>query len=164
MATVLGTILISLDPGLYKDAGVLSEGTAGVPLLLHYAAHVLFSSVFFVMTAPFYLLALCPMGMAFTARTFCAVRVLSLISSFWPRFIPVSWVLPAHASIVGVSWAWTRWCCSGIESVSAASALRYYSFRTGSAGEPEKSRWPSTAPSCLPHFSSWSFRALPGRY
>ena len=100
-AMIVGTMLISLGLGLYKDAGLLSGGIAGVSFLLHYAAHVPFSSAFFVLNAPFYLLALRQLGVAFTARTFCAVTILSLMTSLWPRFISVSWVHPAYASIVG---------------------------------------------------------------
>ncbi len=49
-------------------------------LLIHYATHLPFGVVFFVINLPFYWLSVRRMGAAFTLKTFCAVGLVSLFS------------------------------------------------------------------------------------
>lgn len=45
--------------------------------LIHYATHLPFGVVFFVINLPFYWLSVRRMGAAFTLKTFCAVGLVS---------------------------------------------------------------------------------------
>ena len=58
---------------MFKQAGLLSGGTAGLAFLAHYLGGMPFSLAFFVLNLPFYWLAWKYMGGTFTFRTFVAV-------------------------------------------------------------------------------------------
>jgi uncharacterized membrane-anchored protein YitT (DUF2179 family) len=101
IAMVIGTTLIAMGLNLYKDAGLLSGGLAGVAFILHYALKVPLGLSFFLLNIPFYLLAIKRMGIAFTLKTFSAVTLLSLMTTLIPMTVTIGWVHPAHASING---------------------------------------------------------------
>ena len=73
LALLFGTLMISFGIILFRQAGALTGGTAGMAFLIHYATHLPFGVVFFAINLPFYWLSVRRMGAAFTLKTFCAV-------------------------------------------------------------------------------------------
>lgn len=100
-ALLTGTLFISLAVMLYKHAGLLSGGTAGLAFLLHYASGVSFGKWFFLINLPFYWLAWRRMGRAFTLKTFAAVALLSVLTEFQPLVLRIESLHPLYAAIVG---------------------------------------------------------------
>lgn len=101
LALFTGVLLISVGVAFFSSAGLLTGGTAGLAFLLHYATGVGFGKLFFVLNLPFYWLALRKLGLAFTAKTFAAVLLLSLLTesqSLWLQLAPLK---PAYAAIAG---------------------------------------------------------------
>ncbi|KQQ49307.1 hypothetical protein ASF84_23715 [Pseudomonas sp. Leaf127] len=100
-AVVIATAMISFAVLLLRQAGVMTGGTAGIALFLHYSYAVPFGAAFFALNLPFYYLALRRMGAAFTLKTFCAVGLVAFFSDFHPRFIHIDQLQPLYAALVG---------------------------------------------------------------
>jgi uncharacterized membrane-anchored protein YitT (DUF2179 family) len=56
-ALVTGTLFVALGVTLFKQAGMVTGGTAGIAFVAHYAVGWPFGLVFFVINLPFYGLA-----------------------------------------------------------------------------------------------------------
>ncbi len=100
-ALFTGTLFISLGVALFKHAGLLTGGTAGLAFLLHYASGVSFGKLFFVINLPFYWLAWRRMGHAFTVKTFVAVALLSGFTELHPLVLSFGALHPLYAAIMG---------------------------------------------------------------
>lgn len=100
-ALVTGTLFVALGLVMFKQAGLLTGGTAGLALLLHYATGVDFALGFFLINVPFYLFAWLRMGPAFTFKTFVSVALLSLFAHLLPRGIAFEHLSPALAALLG---------------------------------------------------------------
>ena len=83
-ALLTGTLFVALGVLMYRHAGLLTGGTAGLAFLTHYASGVDFGLAFFCINLPFYAFAWRRMGAAFTLKTFAAVALLSL----WVHYLP----------------------------------------------------------------------------
>ena len=101
MAIGTGVLLISVGIALFTSAGLLTGGTAGLAFLLHYATGIGFGKIFFVINLPFYWLALRKFGKLFTAKTFAAVALLSLLTELQPHFLKFSELQPLYAAVAG---------------------------------------------------------------
>jgi len=101
VAIFTGVLLISVGVSFFTSAGLLTGGTAGLAFLLHYATGIGFGKLFFVVNLPFYWLALRKLGRAFTAKTFIAVLLLSLLTELQPQFVQFSQLQPLYAAIAG---------------------------------------------------------------
>ena len=101
IAIATGVLLISVGVALFTSAGLLTGGTAGLAFLLHYSTGWGFGKVFFVLNLPFYWLALRKFGKLFTAKTFAAVALLSLLTELQPRFLTFSELQPLYAALAG---------------------------------------------------------------
>ena len=101
VAIATGVLLISLGIAFFTSAGLLTGGTAGLAFLLHYSTAWGFGKVFFVLNLPFYWLALRKFGKVFTAKTFGAVALLSLLTELQPHFLTFSDLQPLYAAIAG---------------------------------------------------------------
>ena len=100
-ALLTGTLFISLAVMLYKHAGLLSGGTAGLAFLLHYASGVSFGKLFFLINLPFYWLAWRRMGREFTLKTFASVALLSVLTEFQPLVLRIESLHPLYAALIG---------------------------------------------------------------
>ena len=100
-AIITGTLFVTLGLTLFRQAGLLTGGTAGIALVLHYALGWRFGVVFFVVNLPFYWLAWRRMGTRFTLKTFAAVALLSLLSEQLPSLLAIQHVQPVFAAIAG---------------------------------------------------------------
>lgn len=100
-ALLTGTLLFAVAVMLFQKAGMLTGGTSGVTLLLHYATGVRFGILYFLVNLPFYIFAVRAMGWAFTIKTFISVVLLSVYSEFLPRYIDIAWIHPIFAGVLG---------------------------------------------------------------
>ncbi len=100
-AIVTGVLMISVGVALFKQAGLVTGGMAGLAFALHYASDVGFGVWFFILNLPFYWLAVKKMGRAFTFKTFCAVGLLAVVSELQPHFLQLQSVQAPYAAVVG---------------------------------------------------------------
>jgi len=100
-ALVSGTLLFAFAIVLFRQAGLLTGGTAGLAFLGHYASDISFGLLYFLINIPFYIFGLLALGKAFTLKTFCAVALLSLYSEVLPRWIHIESIHPVFAAIIG---------------------------------------------------------------
>ena len=100
-ALITGTLFVALGLMLFRQAGLMTGGTAGVALLVHYASGWSFGTLFFVFNLPFYWLAWSRLGARFTLKTFAAVALLSVLSEQVPRLLAIEHVQPLFAAIAG---------------------------------------------------------------
>lgn len=96
-----GTLFVALGLTLMRQAGLLTGGTAGIALVLHYATGWKFGLLFFLLNLPFYALAWRRMGSRFTVKTFAAVGLLSLLSEGLPHWLSLGAVQPVFAAVAG---------------------------------------------------------------
>jgi len=100
-ALVTGALFVALGLLLFRKAGLMTGGTAGIALLAHYASGWRFGALLFVISLPFYWLAWRRMGPRFTVKTFAAVALLSLLSDQLPLLIAIDRVQPLFAAVAG---------------------------------------------------------------
>ena len=100
-ALLTGVLFVAIGLALFRQAGLLTGGTAGIAFVLHYAAGTPFGLAFFLINLPFYVLAWRRMGARFTLKTFAAVTLLSLVTEALPGWWALQWVNPGFAAIAG---------------------------------------------------------------
>lgn len=100
-ALVMGTLMLALGIAMFKEASLLTGGTAGVAFLLHYATGLGFGPAFFLINLPFYWLAWRHLGRVFTLKTFAAVALLSVESEAMPMLLTFAHLQPVFAAVTG---------------------------------------------------------------
>jgi uncharacterized membrane-anchored protein YitT (DUF2179 family) len=100
-ALVVGTLFVALGITLYAKVGLLTGGTAGLALLVHYLTGLSFGLLFFLINLPFVWLAVRALGWAFTLKSFAAVGLLSLLAELLPRWLDVARLDPLFAALMG---------------------------------------------------------------
>jgi uncharacterized membrane-anchored protein YitT (DUF2179 family) len=100
-ALVTGTLFVALGIVMFNQAGLLTGGTAGLALLLHYATGVDFAWVFFLVNLPFYVFAWLRMGPVFALKTFAAVALLSLFAHWLPVGVSFGHLSAWVAAVLG---------------------------------------------------------------
>jgi uncharacterized membrane-anchored protein YitT (DUF2179 family) len=100
-ALATGTLFVALGVVLFKQAGMVTGGTAGIAFVLHYAMGWPFGAAFFVLNLPFYVLAWRRMGPRFTIKTFMAVGLLAGLSELMPHWLVLQQVHPLFAALGG---------------------------------------------------------------
>lgn len=100
-ALVTGTIFVALGVIMFRHAGLMTGGTAGLAFLLHYATGWNFGLVFFAINLPFYGLAYQRMGRTFTLKTFAAVGLISVLAEWLPHWVGFSNLSVGFAAVVG---------------------------------------------------------------
>jgi uncharacterized membrane-anchored protein YitT (DUF2179 family) len=100
-ALVTATLFVALGIGMYRYAGLLTGGTAGIAFLVHYATGWRFGPVFFVLNLPFAWFAVRTMGWRFTIKTFVAVTLLAVFSEVLPLVLRFDWLQPVYAAVMG---------------------------------------------------------------
>jgi uncharacterized membrane-anchored protein YitT (DUF2179 family) len=100
-AIFVGTLLVSFGVVMFKHAGLLTGGTAGLAFLIYYLTGLPFGAGFFLINIPFYVLAFKRMGWRFTVKTFSAVALVSAMSEAHGRFIQFSLADPFYTGIFG---------------------------------------------------------------
>jgi len=100
-AIFTGVLFVSLGLLLFRQAGFLSGGTAGIAFLLHYATGLDPGALFFAINLPFYGLAWRLLGRPFTIKTFAAVALLSGVMALSPGMIRIDQLHPAYSAVTG---------------------------------------------------------------
>lgn len=100
-ALLAGTLFVALGVLLFGHAGLLSGGTAGLALLLHYQLGWEFGPAFFAVNLPFYAFAWWRMGPAFTFKTLGAVSLLSLFAWMLPRSLEIARLSEPLGAVLG---------------------------------------------------------------
>lgn len=101
VALFTGCVLISVGIALCAGAQLLTGGVVGLAFVLHYATGLPLGPLFFALNVPFYWLAWKKMGLAFTAKTFAAVSLLSLLTTLQPQLMHLGKLHPLYAAIAG---------------------------------------------------------------
>jgi uncharacterized membrane-anchored protein YitT (DUF2179 family) len=101
MALIIGTSLVSFGVVILKQIGMVTGGTAGLALFLHYKFNIAFGVTFFLVNLPFYYLAIRRMGWEFTLKTFIAVAMVSLFTNLHGQFIHIDQLNPIYGAILG---------------------------------------------------------------
>jgi uncharacterized membrane-anchored protein YitT (DUF2179 family) len=99
-ALLTGTLFVALGVVLFRQAGLLTGGTAGLAFLLHYATGWNFSAVFFAINLPFYWLAWRRMGAVFTLKTLASVTLLSVFAEALPHWLGISHLATPFAAVM----------------------------------------------------------------
>lgn len=100
-ALLSGTLFVALGVVLFRDAGLLTGGTAGLAFVLHYATGWNLSLIFFAINLPFYALAWQRLGPVFTVKTFLAVSLLAVLVQWVPSWIEIGEINAAFAAVAG---------------------------------------------------------------
>jgi uncharacterized membrane-anchored protein YitT (DUF2179 family) len=100
-ALFTGALFVALGIVLFRAAGLLAGGTAGVAFLMHYATGWPFGPLFFAINLPFYALAWRAFGRAFTLKTFASVALVSLAVEAIPRLLAIERIDPWFAAVMG---------------------------------------------------------------
>ncbi|PVZ16372.1 MULTISPECIES: YitT family protein [unclassified Pseudomonas] len=101
LALLVGTLLVAFGLLLVREGGLVTGGTAGIALFIHYAWGYGFGLVFFLINLPFYYLAVRRMGWGFTLKTFAAIGLVSLISDHSKGLIALASIEPLYAALMG---------------------------------------------------------------
>ncbi|MDC0610039.1 YitT family protein [Vibrio sp.] len=101
IALLMGTCLVSFGVLFLKQIGMVTGGTAGLSLFLHYKLNIAFGTVFFLINLPFYYLAIRRMGWQFTIKTFIAVGLVSFITNTQTYVIHIDMLQPLYGAIFG---------------------------------------------------------------
>ncbi|NQX13957.1 YitT family protein [Microbacteriaceae bacterium VKM Ac-2855] len=101
LGLLTGALVASLGLFLLKSAAAVTGGTAGLALLVSYAAPVPFGVLFFAVNVPFFALAVWKKGWNFTLRTAFAVAVVSVMSSLYPSLLDIRTLDPLFGVLAG---------------------------------------------------------------
>lgn len=100
LAMLISTFVLSFALNLLQFSHIMTGGTAGLSLLIHYMTGLKFGTAFFLINIPFYYFAYRKMGMALVIKTFIAVALLSLFSEFTPQFITLKTLNPVYSTVI----------------------------------------------------------------
>lgn len=101
LGVLTGTYVVSFGLYLLKLAGAATGGTAGLALVLSYAATLPFGVVFMTVNLPFFVLAWFAKGRSFTVRSAVAVALVSAFSSLHRHVLPVGDLSGTYAVVTG---------------------------------------------------------------
>ncbi|MEM1237372.1 MAG: YitT family protein [Pseudomonadota bacterium] len=100
LAYLLGGALCAFGVQILQEIGLVTGQTAGAAVLIAYLTDWSFGAVFFVLNAPFYLLAWFRMGARFTIKTAIAVAIVSVMAEFMPNLVQFDFVEPAFGALL----------------------------------------------------------------
>lgn len=100
-AIVTGALAVAVGVLFLKTAGLLTGGTTGLAILLHYSTGINFGLTLFCVNLPFYILAVKRMGWRFTLKTLFAVFLVSSMTELIPLWLHVDAIDPVFASVGG---------------------------------------------------------------
>jgi len=100
LALIVGTTLVALSIQFLRAEDLITGQTAGLALVVSYAAGIAFGPVFFVLNLPFYWFAFRRMGLAFSLKTFVAVGLISVLSELFDATVTINVGHPALAAVL----------------------------------------------------------------
>ncbi|MCO5732933.1 YitT family protein [Rhizobium sp. SSA_523] len=96
-----GALVSALGFYLLGRVGLLTGGTAGVAFLIHYAWKIPFGLLFFLVNLPFYYLSFRRLGLAFSAKTFLAIGLVSIGTEVEHRYLVIDYLHPFWGALMG---------------------------------------------------------------
>nr|GAJ37941.1 hypothetical protein yitT [Bradyrhizobium sp. DOA9] len=99
-ALLTGSLFMALAMVLFRQAGLLTEGTAGFAVIVHYLTHWPLGPLLFAINIPFYIFAWVALGRKFTMRTFAAISLVGLFVEGLPHVIAIASINPVFASVL----------------------------------------------------------------
>lgn len=96
---LVGTLLVALSVQFLQGATLFTGQIAGLALVGTKALDISFSTLFFALNLPFYIIAYVRMGWEFTLKTFLAVGLLSLWTFILPQVMSFADLHIAAASV-----------------------------------------------------------------
>ncbi len=100
-AIFTGALAVAVGVLFLKTAGLLTGGTTGLAILLHYSTGINFGLTLFCVNLPFYILAVKRMGWRFTLKTLFAVFLVSSMTELIPLWLQIEAIDPVFASVGG---------------------------------------------------------------
>lgn len=100
-AIIIASTLVGLGVFFFKQAGLLTGGTAGLALLLSKITSFSFGILFFLLNLPFYYFAFKRMGKDFTIKTFVSIFLVSLIADHTGKVFVIAKINPVYGALVG---------------------------------------------------------------
>ncbi|MDR3367660.1 YitT family protein [Rhodoferax sp.] len=100
-ALLTGTLFVALGVVMFSHVGLLTGGTAGLALLIHYATGWNFGAVLVLVNVPFYVLAWRRMGRVFTLKTMLAVALLAVMANLLPKLISFAALSTLFTAVMG---------------------------------------------------------------
>ena len=100
-AIFTGALAVAVGVLFLKTAGLLTGGTTGLAILLHYSTGINFGLTLFCVNLPFYILAVKRMGWRFTLKTLFAVVLVSSMTELIPLWLQIDAISPLFASVGG---------------------------------------------------------------
>jgi len=100
VALFIGTFLLSFAINIIQQGGIMTGGTAGLALLLHYVFHVSLGTLFFCINIPFFYLAYKKMGLQLVLKTVAAIGLVSFFAELNPSFFSLENINPIYASLI----------------------------------------------------------------
>ncbi len=97
---IFGTLMCALGLMLLTHGGLVTGQTAGLALVISYAAGWGFGPVFFAVNLPFYWLGWRRIGAAFTVKSLLAVALLSVMVQVMPRHLAFATLHPLLAGVL----------------------------------------------------------------
>ena len=95
-----GATMAAFGIAILTHLGMITGQTAGLAVLISYATGWGFGPVFFAVNIPFYWFGYRRMGLAFTAKTFLAVGLLSALSALMPGWVSFATLDPAFGAVL----------------------------------------------------------------
>lgn len=99
-ALFVAPLFMALAVMFFRQAGLLTGGTAGLAFLIHYLTDWRFGILFFAINLPFYVFAVRSLGWPFAIKTFAAVVLLSVYSEVLPRLVSLENLNAIFAAIM----------------------------------------------------------------
>jgi uncharacterized membrane-anchored protein YitT (DUF2179 family) len=96
-----GAVVVSLGLYLLNAVHAVTGGTAGLSLLLSYAADVPFEVLFVAVNIPFFLLAIAQKGVRFTLRSLACVVCVSLLATMHARLVDLTAIERVYGVALG---------------------------------------------------------------
>ena len=96
----VGSALAAFGVAILQHLGLVSGQIAGLALLVAHRTGWGFGPVFFILNAPFYVLAWMRMGPAFTIKTVIAVVLVSVFVTVQPTVLSFAHVTPAVGAVL----------------------------------------------------------------
>lgn len=100
-AIFTGAMAVAMGVLFLKQAGLLTGGTTGLAILIHYSTGLNFGVTLFCVNLPFYILAIKRMGWRFTLKTLFAVFLVSSMAEFIPIWLKIDAIDPVFAAVGG---------------------------------------------------------------
>lgn len=99
-ALLTGSLFTALAVTLFKQAGLLTGGTAGLAVIIYYLAHWPLGLLLFIINLPFYIFAWLALGRSFAFRTFAATSIVGIFVEVFPHVIAIASINAVFAAVM----------------------------------------------------------------